>query len=135
MGAGLLDFAVGVVQAVGVQLNPLAVDGAFAVVDVAGIEFEFSTGGQSAAVNRLSRLYLGIALAGDGAAVVQALAGDLGGGCAVVVEVGIDRSAVAQLAVDINGDMACAGGDLSGVVDPHALFGTNQGDLAGVHAA
>ena len=71
--AGLLDFTVGVVEAIGVQLNPLAVDGAFAVVDVAGIEFEFTTGGQSAAVGRLSGLYLGVALAGDGAAVVEAL--------------------------------------------------------------
>ena len=83
----------------------------------------------------MSRLYLGIALAGDGAAVVQALAGDLGGGCAVVVEVGIDRAAVAQLAVDIDGDLSCTGGDLSGIVDTHALFGTNQGDFTGVHAA
>lgn len=97
-------------------------------------------GEDAAAVVQLGRVDTGLALRGQGAAVVQFLAAAHadGGriGCAVVIRHGgDDAAAVANNAVGVEADAAGLGEQLPGVLDAAAAVGADQGDFAGIHAA
>ncbi len=108
----MLDVAAAVIQAGAGDVQAGGVEGAAAVVNGGG----------------------GVQGQGLGGAD-EAAVGDLCGGVELGVGGGLKAAGVLQKTIHGDGEGALVALELAGVADAQAVFGANQGDFAGIHAA
>ena len=132
---GLADLSLGVGQVVRGDIQPRCSQCALAVVELRGVQSQFARGVDRAAVARDAVVHhLHIALAGNGATVVQSTAFSVDREV-LAGSARADGSAVGEQAIGRELHLPGTGSDGAGVAHAHPRFRTDQTDLACVHAS
>ena len=135
LDTGLADLAQGIGHAVCIDVQPRRRQLALAVVQTVGLHLQFPRSAHGPAVADSTGIDpMHVVLAGYGATVVQPAAPGIDAyilPCAT----GCDGAAVGQQPIGREQNLTGAGADGTGIAHSQPGFGTNQGDLARIHAA